>query len=114
MFVTDLRVDAIVGTWDWERAMTQTISIDLEMAWDIGPAADDDDIEKTLDYRAVSKRVAAFVGESRFKLIETMAEQLAALIQNEFSVPWLKVRIHKPGAVRGSRDVGILVERGSR
>ena len=114
IFVTDLRVDCIVGIWDWERAATQTISIDLEMAWDIGPAAEADDIEKTLDYRAVSKRVTAFVQESGFQLIETMAVQIAELIQREFSVPWLKVRIHKPGAVRGSRDVGVLVERGSR
>ena len=82
IFVTDLRVDAIVGIWDWERAMTQSVSIDLEMAWDIRPAAENDDIEKTLDYRSVSKAcVSAFVQESRFRLIETMAEQIADLIQ---------------------------------
>lgn len=113
IFVTDLRVEAIVGIWDWERAMAQTVSIDLEMAWDIRPAADTDDIDATLDYRAVSKRVAAFVQESQFKLIETMAEQIAALIQSEFGVTWLRVTIRKPSAVRGSRDVGVRIERGT-
>ena len=113
IFVTDLRIDAIVGIWDWERAMTQTVSIDLEMAWDIRRAADSDDIEQTLDYRAVSKRVTAFVEESRFKLIETMAEHVAELIQKEFGVTWLRVSIRKPSAVRGSRDVGVRIERGT-
>ena len=113
IFVTDLRVDAIVGIWDWERAMTQSVSIDLEMAWDIRPAAAQDDIDRTLDYRAVAKRVAAFVEESRFRLIETMAEQIAELIRQEFGVSWLKVSIHKPSAVRGARDVGVRIERGT-
>lgn len=113
IFVTDLRVDAIVGIWDWERAMTQSVSIDLEMAWDIRPAAAQDDIDRTLDYRAVAKRVAAFVEESRFRLIETMAEQIAELIRQEFGVTWLKVSIHKPSAVRGARDVGVRIERGT-
>ena len=114
IFVIDLRVDAIVGIWEWERAMTQSVSIDLEMAWDIRPAVEQDDISKTLDYRSVSKRVAAFVQESRFKLIETMAEQIAELIQNEFGVSWLTVTIHKPAAVRGARDVGVKIERGTQ
>jgi len=114
IFVTDLRIDAVVGIWDWERALTQTISIDLEMATDISRAAAADNIEATLDYRAVSKRVTAFVQESKFQLIETMAEQVAALIRKEFSVAWLKVTVHKPWAVRGSRDVGISIERGER
>ena len=113
IFVSDLRVETIVGIWDWERAMTQTVSIDLEMAWDIRPATETDDIDATLDYRAVSKRVAAFVQDSRFKLIETMAEQIAGLIQKEFGVTWLSVCIRKPSAVRGSRDVGVRIERGT-
>ena len=73
-----------------------------------------DNIEQTLDYRAVSKRVAAFVQESKFHLIETMVEQVAALIRDEFGVSWVRVTVHKPGAVRGSRDVGIAIERGER
>lgn len=114
IFVNDLRIEAVVGIWDWERALPQVISLDLEMAADIRAAAAADDIDATLDYRAVSKRVAAFVQESKFQLIETMAEQVAALVRDEFGVAWVRVSVHKPGAVRGSRDVGIRIERGER
>ena len=114
IFVTDLRVEAVVGIWDWERALPQTVSLDLEMATDIRPAAVADEIGQTLDYRAISKRVSAYVQESKFQLIETMAEKVAALIRDEFGVAWVRVSVHKPWAVRGSRDVGITIERGER
>ncbi len=114
IFVTDLRIEAIVGIWDWERALPQTVSVDLEMATDISRAAASDDISETLDYRAVSKRVTSFVQESKFQLIETMAEKVAGLVREEFGVAWVRVSVHKPLAVRGSRDVGITIERGER
>ena len=111
IFVKDIRVETIVGIWGWERQMPQTVSIDLEMGTDIRRAADADDIDATLDYRAVSKRVSAFVKESRFQLIEAMAEGIADIVMTEFSIPWIKVAVHKPGAVRGANDVGIIIER---
>jgi dihydroneopterin aldolase len=114
IFVTDLRVETIVGIWEWERQVPQTVRIDLEMAADIRRAAASDSIEATLDYRAVAKRVAEFVAESRYKLIESMAEGIAEVIAREFDVPWVKVSVHKPWAVRGSKDVGIVIERGDR
>ncbi|MGI9341949.1 MAG: dihydroneopterin aldolase [Gammaproteobacteria bacterium] len=114
IFVSDLRIDAIVGIWDWERALPQQIGIDLEMAADIRAAAEADDIAATLDYRAVSKRVTEFVQESKFQLVETMAEKVAGVVREEFGVAWVKVTVHKPLAVRGSRDVGISIERGER
>lgn len=114
VFVTDLRIDAIVGIWDWERALTQTVSIDLEMSADIRAAAESDDIGVTLDYRAVSKRVTEFVQASKFQLIEAMAENVAGVVREEFGVAWIRVTVHKPLAVRGSRDVGISIERGER
>jgi dihydroneopterin aldolase len=114
IFITDLRVETIVGIWEWERRVPQHISIDLELGADIRRAAASDDIDATLDYRIVAKRVSAFVADSRFKLIESMAEGIAEVIMGEFTVPWVKVVVHKPGAVRGSRDVGIIVERGER
>ena len=114
IFVTDLRIEAIVGIWDWERALPQTVSLDLEMATDIRPAAESDHIDATLDYRAVSKRVTAFVQESKFQLVETMAERIATLVREEFGVAWVRVTVRKPGAVRGSRDVGVAIERGER
>jgi dihydroneopterin aldolase len=114
IFVKDLRVKAIVGIWEWERRMPQVISIDLEMAADIRRASERDHIEATLDYKAVSKKVAKLVEDSGFQLIETLAERIAELVIGEFAVPWVKVAVHKPFAIRGSRDVGVCIERGMR
>lgn len=114
IFLTDLRIDTVVGIWEWERAVPQTVSIDLEMAADVAAAAAKDHIDATLDYKAVTKRIIAFVEESRFQLIETMAEGIAAIITGEFDVPWVRVTVHKPFAIRGSKDVGLTIERGSR
>ena len=114
IFLKDLRVTTVVGIWEWERRMPQVISIDLEMAADIRSAAERDHIDATLDYKAVSKRIVSFVEESRFQLVETLAERIAEIITREFAVPWVRVAVHKPFAIRGSRDVGICIERGSR
>jgi dihydroneopterin aldolase len=112
--VNELRVDTVVGIWDWERQITQKVSIDLELAADVRRAAESDSIDATLDYRAVAKRVSGFVADSRYQLIEAMAEGIADVITSEFSVPWVKVVVRKPGAVRGSKDVGVCIERGAR
>ena len=114
IFVRDLRVEAVVGIWRWERSMPQTISIDLDMATDVSSAAAQDSIEAALDYRSVSKRVSEFVSDSSYQLIETMAEEIARLVREEFEVLWVRVSVHKPLAVRGSRDVGVTIERGQR
>ena len=114
IFVRDLRVKAIVGIWEWERRMPQVISIDLEMAADIRRAAARDHIDATLDYKAVSKSVTRLVEESGCQLVETLAERIAELVMGEFAVPWVRVAVHKPFAIRGSRDVGVSIERGTR
>lgn len=111
IFLTDLKVDTIVGIWDWERKIRQTVSIDLELGADIRRAAASDNIEDTLNYKQVAKRVQQFVAESEFQLVETMAEQIAGIILAEFDVPWTQVRVNKPGAIRGARDVGVLIRR---
>jgi dihydroneopterin aldolase len=111
IFLSDLRVQTVIGIWDWERAIKQTVGIDLEMATDIRKAAASDSIKDTLDYKSVAKRIIEFVEQSSFQLVETMAEQIAGIIMDEFGVPWVKVRLSKPGAIRGSREVGILIER---
>ncbi|MDH3979530.1 MAG: dihydroneopterin aldolase [Gammaproteobacteria bacterium] len=114
VFITDLRIEAIIGIYDWERKVKQTISVDLEMGADIPRAAATDDIEDTLNYKAVSKRLIEFIGNSEYQLVETLAEKVAEIVIGEFNVPWLRLTVHKPGAVRGSRDVGVIIERGSR
>ena len=114
VYIRDLKVDTIIGIYDWEREVRQTVSLDLEMAFDISEAARTDNIEHTLNYKAVAKRLIAFIEGSEFLLVETMAEQAAAIVREEFNVSWLRLRLSKPGAVRGSRDVGVIIERGSR
>lgn len=114
IFLKDMRVQTTVGIWEWERRLQQTVSIDLEMGADIRRAAETDDIDSTVDYRAVAKRVTSFVADSKFQLVESMAEGIAEIVTGEFSVPWVKVVVHKPGAVRGSQDVGICIERGQK
>jgi dihydroneopterin aldolase len=111
IFLTGLTAECIIGIWDWERKVRQKVVVDLEMGADIRKAAASDHIDDTLDYKRVSKRVLQFVGDSQFQLVETMAESIARIIVTEFDVPWVRVRLNKQGAIRGSRDVGILIER---
>jgi dihydroneopterin aldolase len=111
IFLHDLRIETVVGIWDWERKIRQTVSIDLEMGGDIRRAAASDRIEATLNYKAVAKRVQEFVAESSFQLVETLAEKIASLVLDEFEVPWIRVRVSKPGAIRGARDVGVSIRR---
>lgn len=114
VYLNDLRIETIIGIFDWERRVKQTVSLDLEMAADISKAAGSDDIKDALDYKAVAKRVISFVEASEFQLVETLAERIAAIILDEFNVPWIRLRVNKQGAVRGARDVGVIIERGQR
>jgi dihydroneopterin aldolase len=114
VFIRELKVNTVVGIYDWERRMRQLVVLDLDMGWDIRRAAASDRIEDTLDYKAVAKRVSHFVAESEFQLVETLAEKVAELVMQEFGVKWIKVVLNKPGAVSGSKSVGVIVERGKR
>jgi len=114
IFLRGLTTECIIGIWDWERRVKQKVLVDLEMGADIRRAAGSDRIDDTLDYKSVSKRLLQFIGDSEFQLVETLTERIAELVITEFSVPWVRVRLNKQGAIRGSRDVGILIERSSR
>ena len=111
IFLSQLSVECIVGIWEWERRVKQTVIIDVELAADIRRAAATDHIDDTIDYKRLAKRLLAFVGESQFQLVETLTEQIARVIVTEFGVSWVKVRLNKRGAIRGARDVGIEIER---
>ena len=114
IFLRELRIDTVIGIYDWERRIRQTVVLDLEMGADIAAAAATDSIDDTLDYKAVAKRVITFVEHSDFGLVETLAEKIVALIRTEFDVPWVRLTLNKAGAVRGSQGVGVIIERGSR
>jgi dihydroneopterin aldolase len=111
IFIHALKTETIVGIFDWERQVKQTVVMDIEFSADIAKAARSDSIDDTLNYKRVAKRVLAFVDESRFHLVETLAEHLAMLILEEFGVNWVSVTLSKPGAIRNSRDVGVKLER---
>ncbi|MBP0048835.1 dihydroneopterin aldolase [Marinobacterium sp. AK62] len=114
VYIRELQVETVIGIYDWEREVRQTVSLDLEMGTDIRAAASTEDIEQTLNYKSVAKRLIAFISESEFLLVETMAEEIAQIVMTEFDVPWLRLRLSKPGAVRGAKDVGVVIERGER
>jgi dihydroneopterin aldolase len=112
VFIEYLEIETTIGIYDWEKKIRQTVAFDIEMAFDNRRPAASDRIEDTLDYKAVSKRLKAFVGESKFELVETLAERCAEIIQREFGVAWLLLKLYKPGAVTGSKAVGVIIERG--
>ena len=112
IFITALTAEAVIGIYDWEREVKQRLEIDLEMSMDLRAAARSDAIEDTLNYKSVAKRVLAFVEGSSFRLVEGLAGEIARIVLEEFKVERVKVTVHKPGAIRHSRDVGVVVERG--
>ena len=111
IFLSGLTAECIIGIWDWERKVKQKVVVDLEMVADIRKAAASDSIEDTLDYKTVSKRLQQFVEQSQFQLVETLTDRIAQIVITEFHVPAVRVRLNKQGALRGSRDVGIVIER---
>ena len=111
VFIEGLEIDALIGIYDWERRIRQTLVFDLEMGFDNRVPAASDDIALTLDYKAVSKRLVGFVQASDFGLVETLAERCAEIVLAEFPVRHLRLKLSKPGAVRGARAVGVIIER---
>lgn len=113
VFIRGLNLETIVGIHDWERHTPRPVVIDLEMASDVSRGAATDRIADALDYDAITQRLTRFVCESRFQLIETLAEGCVAILREEFQVPWVRLALHKPDAVGEGVDVGVVIERGS-
>ncbi|MEN8217407.1 MAG: dihydroneopterin aldolase [Pseudomonadota bacterium] len=112
IYLRELKIETVIGVFDWEREIKQTVVLDLDMAADIRKAASTDNLNDTLNYKAVAKRLIDFVSHSEFQLVETLAERVAEIVLTEFSVPWVRLQLNKRGAVRGAQDVGIIIERG--
>ena len=111
VFIKNLRVKAVVGVFEWERCIEQILQLDLEMTVDIAKAAQSDDLKDTIDYKAVAKRAKNFIEESRYQLVETIADRLANILLQEFSISYIRMTMSKPKAVRDSEAVGIIIER---
>jgi dihydroneopterin aldolase len=114
VFIRGLRIATVIGIYDWEKSVRQTVVLDLEMAADVTAAAATDRIDDALNYKAVAKRLKEFVGDARFDLVETLAERCADIVRNEFDVPWLRLTLNKTGAVTDADGVGVIIERGER
>jgi len=114
VFIESLEVDTVIGAYDWERTIRQNLLVDVQMGWDNRRCAADDALHLALDYAAVSARINSFAQNSSFELVETFAERLAALLMTEFNIPWLRLKVTKPGAVASARGVGVEIERGCR
>ena len=112
VFIRGLSLDAVIGCYDWEKTKTQTITLDIDMAWDIKRAADSDLLEYTLDYAAVSQRIEQYVTDTQFELVESLAERIAELVMNEFKVLGIRIRLAKPQAIENTIDVGVSIARG--
>jgi 7,8-dihydroneopterin aldolase/epimerase/oxygenase len=111
IFLRGLTAECIIGFIEWERRVKQTVVIDLELPVDCRRASVSDDVADTVDYKRVAKRVLAYIEASEFKLVETLAHRLALLLLEEFGLEWVRISLNKPGAIRGSRDVGVVIER---
>jgi 7,8-dihydroneopterin aldolase/epimerase/oxygenase len=111
VFLRELAVECIIGFLDWERLVRQTVYVDVELPIDCRRAARTDEVADTLDYKRLAKRIIGFIEGSDFKLVETLAHRTALVVLQEFDVPWVRLTLNKRGAIRGSRDVGVTIER---
>lgn len=114
VYLHGLKIECIIGVFEWERRIKQTVILDLDLAVDAAHAARSDRIGDALDYKTVAQRVTEYVTRSEFQLVETLAERVAGLVREEFKVPWVRVRVNKKGAVRGAADAGVVIERGEK
>jgi len=111
IFLRGLTAECVIGFIEWERRVKQTVVVDLELPVDCRRAAITDDVADTVDYKRVAKRVLSYIEASEFKLVETLAHRLALLLLEEFGLEWVRISLNKPGAIRSSRDVGVVIER---
>jgi dihydroneopterin aldolase len=111
VFLRGLAIQTTIGFIEWERHVKQTVVIDLEIPVDCARAAQQDDVVDTVDYKSIAKRTIGFVEAAEFKLVETLGHRLAMTLLAEFDIAWIRLTVNKPGAIRGSRDVGITLER---
>jgi len=114
IYINDLRIETIIGIYGWERKTKQPVVLDIEMGTDIRKASASDVVDDTINYKLVAERLFEFVGGSEFELVETLAEQISDILLNEFKVPWLRLKLNKQGALKGVRDVGVIIERGQK
>lgn len=111
LFLRELRVETIIGFWEWERRIKQTVVVDLEIGTDARPAAAADRVSSALNYEPIANRLVEFIGGADFHLVESLADAIARIVVADFGAKWVKVSVAKPGAIPAAREVGVIIER---
>ncbi len=111
IFLDEIRLDLVIGIYEWERKVPQTLQLDIEIGLPHSRAGQSDEVADTIDYGAVVARIRETSAEKHFNLVEALAEHIAHLILHEFGSPWTKVKVAKLGALRGVKRVGVAIER---
>ena len=111
VLIEGLTVLTTIGVYEWEKTIKQKLILDLEMSWDNQPAGESDDVTLCLDYFLVSQSITNFIQSTQFELIECVAERVAQLVIQTFSVQWLKVKVSKPSAIANASNVAVVIER---
>ena len=112
VYIEGLRIQTTIGFFAWEKEIKQTLVIDLVMGWNTAMAAENDELAKTLDYAEISTAIESFANDNPVDLLETLAERLAAYLMKTYHIPWLRLKVGKPGAVHNTLTVGVEIERG--
>jgi 7,8-dihydroneopterin aldolase/epimerase/oxygenase len=113
IFISDFRLEMLIGVYEWERRVPQTVQLDLEFG--LPPQTKrSDKIAETIDYSKVVARIQQSLAENRFLLVEALAEHIAQLVMREFGSPWVRASVTKLGALKGVKRLGVTIERGSR
>ena len=112
VYLYGLRLETIIGIWEWERQVKQTLIVDLDLGTDVSRAGRSDAIEDTVDYKSVAGRLAKLAEENNFFLVEALAENISEILIAEYGIEWVRIRINKQGALSDVRDVGVIIERG--
>lgn len=114
IFIQDFRLETLIGIYEWERRVPQTIQIDIEIGNPLSRAASTDNIDDTIDYGAVVNRIEETLKQQHFLLLERLAEHIADIVLGEFKSPWVRVSVAKLQLLRGVRRLGVTIERGAR
>ena len=114
IFITDLRLDLLIGVYEWERKVPQTVQLDLEIGLPGRKAAVSDRLADTLDYAAIVARIEASLRVNHFSLLEKLTEHVAQLLIRDFGTPWVKVSVTKLAPLRNVKRLGVTIERGTK
>jgi len=109
--IRDLRVEARIGIHRREKHVLQTVSVDLEIGVPGSAVFKSDKVADTIDYEKVALGIRSLAASGHFRLVETFADRIAALLLNEFSAPWVKVSAAKLGILANAKFVGVTIER---